>query len=68
VFFVPVVNLKETPTMTNTFSLKVQASDRPTQPVGSISFCLFGEGAVLMHGAYYPSVALNRSSKVCGLR
>ncbi len=63
VFFAPVVTLGATPTVTETFALKFQPSDNATSPMGSISFCLFGEGALLVNGSYYPSVALNQSAK-----
>jgi hypothetical protein len=66
VFFAPVVTLGATPRVTETFSLKFQPSNNATLPMGSISFCLLGEGAVLVNGSYYPSVALNQSSRrVC---
>lgn len=62
VFFVPVVALGATPTISETFSVRVQPADNATLPMGSIAFCYFGLGAVLVHGIYYPSVALNQSS------
>ena len=66
VFFAPVVTLGATPTVTETFSLKVRPAANATLPMGSISFCLLGEGAVLMNGTYYPTVALNQSARrVC---
>jgi hypothetical protein len=66
VFFVPVVTLGATPTITETFSVRVQPAQNVTSTMGSISLCLFGQGAVLVHGAYYPDVAVNQSAKhVC---
>ena len=65
VFLAPVVTLGQTPTLTETFSVRVQ-SQIATAPMGSISFCLFGEGAVLINGAYYPSAATNQNeSHIC---
>ena len=67
VYFAPVVTLGATPTMTETFSMKLQPPDAPSSPMGSISFCLFGDGAVLLNGTYYPDVAVNQTgSSVCG--
>lgn len=69
VFLAPVVTLGQTPTLTETFSLRIQQSQIATVPMGSISFCLFGEGAVLINGAYYPSAATNQNeSHICGQR
>ena len=62
VFLAPVVTLGQTPTVTETFSLRIQQSQTATAPLGSISFCLFGEGAVLINGTYYPSAATNQTS------
>jgi hypothetical protein len=61
VFLAPVVTLGQTPTVTETFSVRVQQSQIATAPMGSISFCLFGEGAVLINGTYYPSAATNQT-------
>ena len=67
VFFAPVVTLGQTPTVTETVSLRLQQAVNSTAPMGSISFCLFGEGAVLINGTYYPSAALNASdTQICG--
>jgi len=66
VFLAPVVTLGQTPTLTETFSLRVQQSHVATAPMGSISFCLFGEGAVLINGTYYPSAATGQNeSHIC---
>ncbi|HYB76024.1 MAG TPA: hypothetical protein VEC08_03600 [Nitrososphaerales archaeon] len=66
VFLAPVVTLGQTPTLTETFSLRVQQPQAGTTPMGSISFCLFGEGAVLINGSYYPSAATNQNeSHIC---
>jgi hypothetical protein len=66
VFFAPVVTLGATPTVTETFSLRIRSSNNAQSPMGSISLCLLGDGAVLINGIYYPSVALNQSVKpVC---
>jgi hypothetical protein len=61
VFFVPVVALGATPPVTQTISLKVEAADNSSLPLGSIGFCYLGVGAVLVHGVYYPSVAVNQT-------
>ena len=62
VYFAPVVTLGATPTVTETISMRFQQSgSNATSPMGSISFCLFGDGAVLINGTYYPAVALNQS-------
>jgi len=61
VFLAPVVTLGQTPTVTETFFLRVQQSQIATAPMGSISYCLFGEGALLINGTYYPSAATNQS-------
>ena len=67
IFFVPVVSLAATPTITQTVSLRVPSAENATTPMGSISFCLFGDGAVLVHGSYYPSVAMNQTGRhFCG--
>lgn len=67
VYFAPVVSLGATPTMTETFSMQVQQPGNATVPMGSISFCLFGDGAVLINGTYYPTVATNQTeSSLCG--
>ena len=58
VYFAPVVTLGATPTVTETFSMRVPQSNNATAPMGSISFCLFGQGAILINGTYYPAVAL----------
>ena len=63
VFFVPVVALGATPTISEAVSVRVQPAENTTLPMGSIAFCFFGYGAVLIHGIYYPSVALNQSSR-----
>jgi len=63
VYFAPVVTLGATPTVTETFSMRVQQANVAAAPKGSISFCLFGEGAVLVNGVYYPSAALNQSER-----
>jgi len=69
VFLAPVVTLGQTPTLTETFSLRVQQSQIATAPMGSISFCLFGEGAVLINGTYYPSAATGQNeSHICNHR
>jgi hypothetical protein len=66
VFFVPVVALGATPTITEGISVRVQPAGNTALSMGSIAFCFFGHGAVLVHGTYYPSVALNQSSRrVC---
>jgi hypothetical protein len=66
VFFVPVVALGATPTVTETVSFRVQPPENGTLPMGSIAFCVFGQGAVLVRGIYYPSVMLNQSARrVC---
>jgi hypothetical protein len=66
VYFAPVVTLGATPTVTETFSMKLQQPSNVTAPMGSISFCLFGEGAILINGTYYPNAALNQSQRqVC---
>jgi hypothetical protein len=67
VYFAPVVTLGATPTVTETISMRVQQSgSNGTLPMGSISFCLFGDGAVLINGTYYPAVSLNLTqSQVC---
>ncbi len=66
VFFAPVVTLGQTPTVTETVSVRVQQPLNATAPMGSISFCLFGEGAVLFNGTYYPSAALNQNeTRIC---
>ncbi|HUI23820.1 MAG TPA: hypothetical protein VLY82_05450 [Nitrososphaerales archaeon] len=62
VFLAPVVTLGQTPTVTETFSVRFQQSQIATAPMGSISFCLFGEGAVLINGTYYPSAATNQTN------
>ena len=63
VFFVPVVALGATPTVTETVSFRVQPPENATIPMGSIAFCVFGQGAVLLRGVYYPSVMLNQTSR-----
>lgn len=66
VFFVPVVTLAATPTMTQTVSLRLEPADNATLHLGSIGYCYLGMGAVFVHGAYYPTVALNESvRRVC---
>jgi len=66
VFFAPVVTLGATPPLTPRFSVKLQAATNSTAPMGSISFCLFGKGAVYVNDTYYPSITLNDTSpKVC---
>jgi len=66
VFLAPVVTLGQTPTLTETFSVKFQQAQIATSPMGSISFCLFGEGAVLINGSYYPSAATGQNeSQIC---
>jgi hypothetical protein len=66
VFLAPVVTLGQTPTLTESFSVRVQQSQIATAPMGSISFCLFGEGAVLINGTYYPSAATGQNeSHIC---
>lgn len=67
VYFAPVVTLGATPTVTETFSMKVPQPTNATVPMGSISFCLFGDGAVLLNGTYYPNVAQNQTAdSPCG--
>lgn len=70
VYFAPVVTLGATPTVTETISMRFQQpNNNGTLPMGSISFCLFGDGAVLINGTYYPAVALNQTisqSRYCG--
>ena len=67
VYFAPVVSLGASPTVTETFSMRVPQPNNATAPLGSISFCLFGSGAVLVNGTYYPDVALNQTtSRPCG--
>jgi hypothetical protein len=63
VFFVPVVAIGTVPTVTQTIFLKVEAADNSTLPLGSIGFCYLGVGAVFSQGVYYPSVALNQTSR-----
>jgi hypothetical protein len=63
VFFVPVVALGATPPVTETISVRVQTAGNTTLPLASIGFCYLGVGAVLVHGVYYPSVALNQTSR-----
>ena len=63
VFFVPVVSLGATPTITETVSFRVQPAENATLPMASIAFCYFGQGAVLVRGVYYPSATLNLSSR-----
>ncbi len=66
VFLAPVVTLGQTPTLTETFSVKFQQAQIATAPMGSISFCLFGERAVLINGTYYPSAATGQNeSHIC---
>jgi len=66
VFLAPVVTLGQTPAVTEVFSVRVQQSQIATAPMGSISFCLLGEGAVLINGTYYPSAATNQNeSHIC---
>ena len=66
VYFAPVVTLGATPTVTETVSMRFQ-SNNATSPMGSISFCLFGDGAVLVNGTYFPNVALNQTgTRYCG--
>ena len=69
VYFAPVVTLGATPTVTETISMRFQQpSSNGTLPMGSISFCLFGDGAVLINGTYYPAVALNLTqNRVCNM-
>jgi hypothetical protein len=67
VSFVPIVALGANPTVTETFSLKLPPSDNSTVPLGSLAFCYFGQGAVIVHGVYYPSVNASRTaSRICG--
>ena len=68
VFFAPVVTLGATPTVTETVSMRFQQSNyNGTLPLGSISLCLFGDGAVLLNGTYYPTVASNQTQgAICG--
>ena len=69
VFLAPVVTLGQTPTVAEVFSLRVQQSQIATAPMGSISLCLFGEGAVLINGTYYPSAATGQNeSHICNRR
>ncbi|MDG6900427.1 MAG: hypothetical protein JRM80_00495 [Nitrososphaerota archaeon] len=63
VFFAPVVALGASPAVTETVSLRFQPSTNSTSPLGSISFCLLGQGAVLVNGTYYPAVALNQTAR-----
>ena len=63
VFFVPVVALGATPPVRETISVRVQTADNTTLPFASIGFCYLGVGAVLVHGVYYPSVALNQTAR-----
>ena len=63
VYFAPVVSLGATPTVTETFSMRVPQQNNATAPLGSISFCLFGDGAVLVNGTYYPNVAENQTAQ-----
>lgn len=63
VFFMPVVAIGATPTVTQSISLKVETADNSTQPLGSIGFCYLGVGAILVHGVYYPSVTENQTTK-----
>ena len=67
VSLVPVVALGANPTVTETFSVKLPPSDNSTTPLGSLAFCYFGQGAVIVHGAYYPSVEQNSTTlRFCG--
>ena len=67
VYFAPVVSLGATPTVTETFSMRVPQPTNATAPLGSISFCLFGNGAVLVNGTYYPNVEVNQTvAHACG--
>jgi len=63
VFFVPVVAMGATPTITEAVSVRLQPAGGTALPMGSIAFCLFGHGAVLVDGSYYPSIAQNQSSR-----
>ena len=66
IYFVPVVNLKASPTVTEAVSIKVNQGENAPTPMGSIAYCYFGQGAVLTRGFYYPSADLNQSSRrVC---
>lgn len=68
VSLVPVVALGANPTVTETFSVKLPPSDNSTVPLGSLAYCYFGQGAVIVHGVYYPSVELNKTGqRVCNL-
>ena len=67
VYFAPVVSLGATPTVTETFSMRVPQPTNATAPMGSISFCLFGNGAVLVNGTYYPNVEASQTgTRACG--
>ena len=67
VYFAPVVSLGATPTVTETLSMRVPQPANATAPMGSISFCLFGNGAVLVNGTYYPNVEVNLTGgRACG--
>ena len=67
VYFAPVVTLGATPVMTETISMQLQQPSNATAPLGSISLCLFGDGAVLVNGTYYPTVATNQTgNNLCG--
>jgi hypothetical protein len=66
VYFAPVVTLGATPNLSETVAMRFQSSNA-TSPMGSISFCLFGDGAVVVNGTYYPNVALNQTgTRYCG--
>jgi hypothetical protein len=61
--FVPIAAVGATPPVAQNVGLKVQAANNATLPLGSIGFCYLGVGAVLYHGFYYPTVALNQTAK-----
>jgi len=66
IYFVPVVALGASPPVSEAVSIQVNQGGNGAAPLGSIAFCYLGQGAVLARGFYYPSVALNQSSKrVC---
>jgi len=52
VLFVPVVSLG--PAIPTTEGFSVQLESNTTAAMGSLSFCYFGQGAVVTQGVYYP--------------
>ena len=58
--FAPVVSLRATADAAVSLgpSVRVQTTNE-TIPLGSITFCYLGQGAVLVNGTYYPDAAQN---------